>query len=346
MENKLFLSPSRIKLAKGCSWKYWCRYHLGLPDRSNDGANRGTICHLILELLGNKRHKKHFTRIIKAGSIFASKQIVRVVFKHAKRLGVDDEENIALIDEMIVSGLRHDFFGTKIGRPTISISEHPFEITKKEDDIEYSIRGILDKLFVYKGKKFAIFRDFKTSKEIFKGSEVTDNFQDWMYSLAIKKEFPFVDNIRSEFIFLRHKDKKKSTEIDDYPHIIKMEDIDDDSLEGFEHELTAYQKYLENFSEKDAYDHFAANMPFPKDGSFSGRLECGFAKYKGQLKKDGNIMWHCPYKFDFDYYAVFDKNDKLIATYFEDDFKLSMVPAGGSYEKRWYAGCPVWQKND
>ena len=125
-----------------------------------------------------------------------------------------------------------------------------------------------------------------------------------------------------------------------------MDDIDDESLDGFEQELSAYQRYFENFDEKDACSCFAANRPFPKDGSFTGRLECGFAKYKGQLKKsDGKPMWHCPYKFDFDYYAVFDKDDKLIKTYFDDDFDISLVPEGGSYEKRYYGGCPAWKKD-
>ena len=345
MNKELFLSPSRIKLAKGCRWKYWCRYHLNLPDKSNDGADRGSICHLILEVLGRKRHMKHFKTIMKDESIRNCKPVVKLVRKHARRLGIHDVDNLKLMDEMIVSGLHHDFFGTKIGRPTISISEHSFEIKKvdKKNKVNYNIRGILDKLFIYKKKKFAIFRDFKTSKQVFKGGEVTNNLQDWMYSLAIKTEHPEVDNIRSEFIFLRHQDK--SSDDERYPCIIKMEDIDKKSLQGFEHELTAYQKYLSNFSEKDAHSGFAAHAPFPKDGSFSGRLECGFAKYKGQLKKDGTLMWHCPYKFDFYYYIVYDAEDKLVKTYFEDDFNFDLVPKGGSYQQMWYSGCPCFQKN-
>ena len=52
------LSASRIKVAQTCSWQYWTRYILKLPDKSNDGAKRGTICHLVFECLGNPRHKK------------------------------------------------------------------------------------------------------------------------------------------------------------------------------------------------------------------------------------------------------------------------------------------------
>jgi len=53
MDNpKTALSASRIKTVEGCSWLYWCKYKLKLPDASNDGAKRGSICHLIFEHLG------------------------------------------------------------------------------------------------------------------------------------------------------------------------------------------------------------------------------------------------------------------------------------------------------
>ena len=43
------LSASRIKTLQTCSWQYWCKYHLKLPDRSNEGSLRGTICHAIFD---------------------------------------------------------------------------------------------------------------------------------------------------------------------------------------------------------------------------------------------------------------------------------------------------------
>ena len=46
-EPQTALSASRIKTAQSCSWLYWCKYKLKLPDTSNDGARRGSICHLI-----------------------------------------------------------------------------------------------------------------------------------------------------------------------------------------------------------------------------------------------------------------------------------------------------------
>ena len=58
------LSASRIKTLQQCSWKYWCNYILKLPDKSNEGASRGWICHLIFELLGNPRHLKNYKLIL------------------------------------------------------------------------------------------------------------------------------------------------------------------------------------------------------------------------------------------------------------------------------------------
>ena len=91
---------------------------------------------------------------------------------------------------------------------------------------------------------------------------------------------------------------------------------------------------------KDATANFAAFKGWPTDGSFSKKLLCGFAKQKGQLKKDGNPMWHCGMKFDFYYYQFFKKDGSLTFTCFEEDFDESKIPEGGSYELRYYKGCP------
>ena len=52
------LSASRIKTLETCSWSYWCNYHLKLPQKQNEGALRGTVCHLVFEMLVKKKHKK------------------------------------------------------------------------------------------------------------------------------------------------------------------------------------------------------------------------------------------------------------------------------------------------
>ena len=331
------LSASRIKTAQSCSWLYWCKYKLKLPEKSNDGARRGSICHLVFEVLGLKRRKKHFNKILKNQDVFCVGSIKRLILKHAAREGVDDKENVDLMKEMIFNGLTYDFFGKDLGKPTEEYSEKDFDIIKDDGETQYKIRGFIDKLFLYKKQKFALIRDFKTSKDVFKGKDQTDNLQDLMYSLAVKNLFPEYSERVSEFLFLKFdldlKAKKSG--------IIRMKALEEDELKGFELQLSEIQKYLDRFSEKEARQNFAAHQGFPKDNSFSGKLLCGFATQKGELKKDGLPKWHCPMKFDFFFYEVHDAKGARVASYFEEEFKEDFVPKGGSYEMKYYQGCPA-----
>ena len=141
MEKKFkYLSASRIKTLKNCSWFYWCNYHLKVPQPNNSGAMRGTICHLVFELLLNKRHKKHYNQITKKECITASPAIDRLVIKHLKKDGIHDEENYSLTNKMIVTGLNHNFFtkGIKLFDP-----EYEFNINNNEPI--YNLYGFIDK---------------------------------------------------------------------------------------------------------------------------------------------------------------------------------------------------------
>ena len=120
-----------------------------------------------------------------------------------------------------------------------------------------------------------------------------------------------------------------------------MEPLDDDELAGFEIQLSEIQRYLDNFTEKDAIKNYAAHQGFTTDNSFSGKLLCGFATQKGELKKDGNPKWHCSMKFDFFYYEILDQEGNIIKSYFEEDFSEDLVPEGCKYEMRYYKGCPA-----
>ena len=116
---------------------------------------------------------------------------------------MDDNDNLKQIKDMTLSGLEYDFFGKDIATPTRSQSEEEFNINIDEKDKKYAIRGFIDKLFLYKKKKLAIIRDFKSSKQVFKGKEVTNNLQHLMYSLAVKHLYPDYLKRQSEFVFLK-----------------------------------------------------------------------------------------------------------------------------------------------
>jgi len=336
------LSASRIKTAQSCSWLYYSKYKLKLPDTTNDGASRGTVCHLILEVLAKKGRKKYYNKIIKQQSIFAIPSVGRLATIWATRLAVDDPDNLKFIDFMTVNGLTHDYFGADLAKPTKSFSEKKFDIEINNGSKRYRINGFIDKLFLYKGKKAALIRDFKTSKRVFEGKEAEDNLQDLMYSLAVKHLYPDYTSRQSEFLFLKF-ELGKDLLGENNEGVLQMEPLSNDELEGFEYQLTEWQNYLDNFNEETAYSDFAFDRGFPaKHEGFSGRLMCGFATAPGQLKKDGTPMWHCPFKFQFSYYALKDASGKLKKTAFvkERDSLLEFKEDGDIIEKLDYDGCP------
>jgi len=338
------LSASRIKTAQSCSWLYHCKYKLKLPDRGNDGSSRGTVCHAVLEVLGKKGREDYYQTIIDANDVFAVPSVGRLVMSLAKSLDVADQENLDFINFMTVNGLAYDYFGGDLGKPTLSFSEKKFDISIDDKGKRYRINGFIDKLFLYKNKKAAIIRDFKTSKQVFDGKDATDNMQDLMYSLAVKHLYPEYSQRHSEFLFLKF-DLAPNLLGEDGEGVLKMTPLSDEELDGFEYQLTAWQDYLDSFDETSAHDDFAYDHGFYKkeEGKgFAGRLMCGYSKYPGQLKKDGSIMWHCGMKFPFDYYALKTSTGKIKKTVFSDekDLLLPLKEEGDIIEKMHYEGCP------
>ena len=219
----VYLSASRLKTVKMCSWLYWCKYHERLPDKSNDGASRGTVCHLIFECLGKPSRQHYYDAILESNDPFVVPSIKKLILSTAQELGVDDEENMDLIKDMIAAGVRYDFFGKKNGKPTPSFSV-------EEGEKDYYVKGFIDKLFIYDKKSSALIRDFKTSKQVFKGEDKKKNLQDYIYSLAVKYLFPDIKNRNSEFVFL-----KFDLEKEDKPKgLMKMRKISDKKLDEFE----------------------------------------------------------------------------------------------------------------
>jgi hypothetical protein len=125
-----------------------------------------------------------------------------------------------------------------------------------------------------------------------------------------------------------------------------MPPVSKEELIGYQHYLTEVQASMESFDLDKALQGLAFYKPFPgKDDGFTGRLLCGFAKKPKQLKKDGTPMWHCPFKFKFDYIQIFSQSGKVIKSVFDDggEFDTSVVPQGGRYERKSYSGCPAFK---
>ena len=304
-KNKVFLSASRMKTMETCSWLYWCKYHLKLPDKTNDGALRGSICHLILELLLKPRHKKHYDAIMESKDIASSVPVNRTVIKFLKANDAWSDENYELCNKMIYVALNYDYFGGEGGH--IDKPEEEFKIENKKP--KYNIYGFIDKPVQYEDKGLLKIVDYKTSKAKFKGDELETNIQAMMYSLAAKKLWPKLKRRVVQFLFLK------------FPRSPAQElEYTDEQLKGFEYYLERVNKIVEEFDEKAANSDYATNN--------GHQWLCGPAK----------SGWICPFHKPFDYYSLLDKDGKQVKSSYQNDFEPE---DGQTVEKRHYEGCPA-----
>jgi hypothetical protein len=276
------LSASRIKTLETCSWVYWNNYHTKVPQRSNDGSDRGTICHTVFELLLNKRHLKNYKRIIKKNAIDGDEGINRLVKKLSSKVKLD-ESNYKLLNDMILVGLKNDFFGEggEIVKP-----EYDFDITNEEP--KYHIKGFIDKPIKIKKEMHII--DYKSSKYKFRGDDLEANIQAMMYSLASKKLWPKLKPI-VKFLFLR------------FPKQPIQELIfTDEQIKGFEHYLEHINNYINKFNEESARANFAVDNQ----------------KNKWMCQVGG---WKCPYKDPYKYYVKVNDKGEVVETSLENNFK-------------------------
>ena len=281
-KNLKVLSASRIKTLETCSWVYWNNYHTKVPQSQNDGALRGTICHTVFELLLNKRHLKNYKRIIKKNAIDGDKGVDTLVKKLAEKVKLDDS-NYKLLNDMILVGLKNDFFGEggEIVKP-----EYDFNI--ENDEPKYHIRGFIDKPIKIKKEMHII--DYKSSKYKFRGDDLEANIQAMMYSLASKKLWPKLKPI-VKFLFLRFPKQP-----------IQELVFDDNQIKGFEHYLEHINDYVNKFDEESARSNFAVDS----------------VKNKWMCQVGG---WKCPYKDPYKYYVKVNDKGEVVETSLEDNFK-------------------------
>lgn len=310
MSKKKYLSASRIKTLENCSWLYWSRYHDTLPDKSNDGARRGSICHLLLELLLKSRHKHHFDTVTKANDLEASPALIRLIKKRMIIEDMDDtltDDNYELIKKMVLIGLKNDFFCKENGG---KIGDAEQEFLLENEDPHYVIRGFIDKHAFYDNGKSIKIIDYKSSKKKFRGDELTSNVQAMMYVLASKRLWPKAVRRIFNFLFIK------------FPRQPLQElEFSDDQINGFEHYLAHLYKLINNFTLKEAKSNFAADDP-------SHSWLCSAGK-----------TWVCPLKNPFDHYVLLDKNSRVLQSSLQDNISPK---EGQTVEKRHYEGCPRW----
>ena len=305
-EDKI-LSASRIKTLESCSWSYWLNYHKKIPQQQNEGALRGTIAHLVFELLLKPRHKKYIKLILEGGSIRVCKPVTKLVLKHLYRDAekwnlpeMSSDDTFELMDNMILVGLKNDFLGEGG-----EIRDPEYEFLLESEDPKYKIRGFMDKPIHYEDKLKIV--DYKSSTYKFRGEELTSNIQAMAYSLAARKLWPDKKAL-VEFLFLRHPRKPS-----------QVLEFNDDQLLGLEYFLAEVYKKINNFSEEDAKTNYAKN-----------------SKKNAWLCKIG--AWRCPYLSGYTYWQLVDKDNKVISRSLKDDL---VAEKDQKIVKKVYEGCPA-----
>jgi len=297
------LSASLIKTWETCSWLYYAKYVLRLPDTSNDGARRGTLCHKVFELLQNPRHRSHFELIHKSHSVSASTAVSRLVLKLAMKAGINDEENLEMVHDMIPVGLKHDFLLE--GAESKEKPEYRFDVT--DDQNRFRIKGFIDLLAFF--KDHAVIRDFKTSKAKFGKAELNPNLQNLIYSWFVY--FKFKVMAKTQFLFLRF---PKQPLQEPTPCTL-------DDLQGAEEYFAYVSDQIQDFNEEKGKLNFATR-------SRATKWLCGSSE-PGK--------WCCSYRKPFAYYALLDSEGKVKRTSFVND----LIPGEGeTVERKKYSGCP------
>jgi len=304
--NKVRLSASKIKTLDTCSWLFYSKYFLKIPDTTNDGASRGTIVHLIFELLLNPKHKKKYFNKLKKNptAILRCKPVNRLLTKHAIRLNVNDKDNLSLMYQMLYVGLNYNFYckGCKDLKP-----EEHFEIEGEN----FIINGFIDKKAFYKNK--IDIWDYKSSKSKFNREEIEANYQALMYSLATFKRDGVIPSVK--FLFLRFPDSPEQA----------APKLTEEELEGFEMFLTELADLLSDYDESKALDNLAKN----------GR------KYRWLCGSDKPGKWICPARKPFEFYSLVDKESGKI---YRSAHEKEDLEENEKYDvvKKSYDGCPAW----
>lgn len=329
----IYLSSSRIDTLSTCSWTYYCKYVLKLPDTSNDGARRGSACHDLLECLCSEKRWDFVLKISKSvNDIKNNKLINRFLRRKYKQLGLEPNNpidkrskktNHELVIEMLHTALSLEFIKNHKKRNIIH-SEYEFNFVNEKP--RYALRGFIDRVAEIEGEdgeKHLEILDYKSSKAKFKGEKAEANLQGMIYTLVAKKKWENYKKYVANFFFMRFpKD----------PYL--KNEFDDNQLAGLEHYLEYITEQLEAFDEKSAISNMAAH-----DNERSWLC--------------GRGSWVCPFKHSFDFFQIVKEKDNSVVagsyTYGEAE-KWIEDNAGGNknefkIEMKRYEGCPAWKKD-
>lgn len=304
MNKQVRLSASTIKTYMNCSYLFYQNYIRLVPQKLHESLPKGTLIHLVLELLLVKVRRHDMAKeIIASGTIKDAISVVRLIHKNLAKHGLDTPLIYKEVEACILVGLRQEYFSTDSKRDKlIEIkAEQQFSLPLNG----YDITGTIDKIAVFKDK--LIIYDYKSSKQKFSGEDKEANIQAMLYLWAARQLFPGKKEYIFKFIFLR------------FPKNPVQEHIySETQIEGFSSWVAYIIKFMANMTEHDAYSNFAADD-----------------KNKSWLCKAG-ATWRCAYMDAFDYYELIDDQGNIVSHTL--DIPLN-IEKGYLISKKKYEGC-------
>lgn len=308
----MYLSASKIATLNKCSWSFYAKYILKLPDESNDGARRGSVTHEVLEFLAQPENHDLAREVLASKDPESFDVIKDMVEEEAKKQELVGRENLDMVYTFILNALKFDFFLE--GYDIVGI-ERKFVL--EEDG--YKALGFID--VDAERDDESLVKDYKTSKAKKSPKELAFDVQAYMYALASYKRDPNKSRYRVQFQFLKFVRTPN-----------QFVEFTPNQLLGFEEYLKQVYEHISDYNVSKAVGNLASN-------SKSNYWLCG--KKQGMKKKDGSPAWICPFKYPYIYYEAQDADGKIVKTSKKksDLQELSEVTIVTKY----YDGCPAWK---
>lgn len=304
------LSSSKLELLENCSWSFYARYFLKIPQKGNSGSLRGTCVHSVLDFLAKPKRVTWIKEITDVKDAYFKKSLEIYIKKYIAKWSLTEDDEI-LIKTMILVALNHDFLFQDLPNSKMLQTELKFDWVNENP--RYSITGFIDRPVLYDDNR-VMARDFKGSKAKYNPNYLYGATQGFMYSLALTKLYP-ERKPTVEFLFLRFPKKPVQT-FETTPK----------RLRGFEFYLEEVTKFIEDFTEVKAKGNFAKNNP-------EKRWLCG--------KEGSNFC--CEARKPLDYWVIIDDN-KIVKGAFTREELEKILKTNQSIEAKHYPGCPAWYK--
>lgn len=203
---EMYMSATRMSMFLECRWKYWCRYILHLPRKSNPAFKFGLALHDVLQFAGDIfKDKKEFNEKDK-------KNVLDFYTKVAAQHGLGDmgvyKEGLT-----IVSNKLNDF-----GEGDIILLEDKFKVDIGSGVITI---GAMDKVCVIDNNTLLVV-DYKTSKYFLTSEELAADIQlsiyDLVAAISFKGEYDRIilclDYLRGDCVYTYRTDETRKLFLD------------------------------------------------------------------------------------------------------------------------------------